>query len=76
MSAAWLELADSCDTREEHQDLKKELCSKDNWAFRCEIRDKMMASGHSGLQYILDEVERPPLDDEEEGEPRSHHYQR
>ena len=74
LSAAWLELSEDCKTRGEHQALKKELSSRETWEFRCSIRDKMMAAGHSGLQYILEEVERQPSGDEEGGEPRSHYY--
>ena len=74
LSAAWLELSSECKTRGEHQRMKKQLCSSDSWAFRCSIRDKMEASGHSGLQYILEEVERQPMGDEPGGEPRSHYY--
>ena len=72
LSAAWLQASFDGD-REAHQKLKKELCSEDSWPLRTSVRDELKQSIDHGIQYILEEVERPPYDDEDE-EPKHHPY--
>ena len=72
MSAAWLQASFDGD-REYHQKLKKDLCSEDNLVLRTGVREELKESTDHGIQYILEEVERLPYDDEDE-EPKYHPY--